>query len=153
LALFVDGGYGASELLRQTELERHVRDCERYAELSSREALAPAEVTELRRLERVGAARQPTEDEFAELECLVALRERSAKTPATLEPELIARLAVLCEWVLFDTDEIRKRAAAIRSKLPELSGFEELPSGGWREASEQRVAMFERRAAEAREKR
>jgi hypothetical protein len=147
LTLFAESGYGWQEGLRQLELEKKLGfdwqdTIDRLRGPVESGTIQAADVDELERLEA----------ETAELRRLVALRDRASAAPDTLEPELIARLAVLVEWVEHDTGILRENAAVLRDKLPELSGFEQLPPGGAREQAERMAAMFERRAAEARHK-
>jgi hypothetical protein len=91
-----------------------------------------------------------TRDDQAELALLEGQLQRAHLTRAAVTYELAGLLAVSAQEALRDAESITESARKILGRLPQLTGFTELPEGGWREAGEQRVAMFERRAAKAR---
>jgi hypothetical protein len=98
-------------------------------------------------LEKKGDLTAEERDELAVIEaCLARAQERDP----VLSYELAGLLAIVCREAARDADKITQEAEKILDRLHELTGYGELPAGGWRQVDEERVAMFERRAAEAR---
>lgn len=119
------------------------------ADLSSLESPGYGEREFKRQLELEAKAERSTEEQ-AELETLEACAERSRNAPPPVSFELAGLLAVVCDQAISDANAIREKAEEIRKEMPWLTSFYELPASGYRQVYEERAAMYERRAAEAR---